>query len=246
MQGPGGWPAVGNSDGWPNLARRLNRLHPLARGLVGWWPMDEGRGTRARDMSTYANHGTLTGMADPATATSGWGGGKSQRDLAFDGVDDRVIVPNAAQLQITGAITLCAWIDARFTDYGTIIGKGASYPNPYTFAYYPDRRIILSRGNGSSQGYLESTYLLTGGRPEFVCATWGGGVISLYFDGVLRDSNSGSNPTCTDDGQSLYLGRRRDNVVELEGGMQHARVYNRALSAAEVKQIYADPWAGAY
>jgi hypothetical protein len=222
----------------------LDRAHPLSRGLVMWLPMNEGAGERVNDISGNGNHGAFAGITQGET--SGWTGGAHGRAVRFDASDDRIVVPDSESLSITGAITLCAWVNiTSFADHGTIIGKGTSYPNPYAFAYYSDKRIILTRGNGASQGYLESTATLVGGKPEFVCASWGGGSIKLYFDGVLRDSNSGSNPTVTDDGQSLYLGRRRDNVVPFGGSMWHLRIYNRALANSEIAQLYADPMAGA-
>ena len=222
----------------------LDPAHPLARGLVMWLPMNEGGGERVNDISGNGNHGAFVGITQGPT--SGRTGGVLGGAVRFDASDDRIVVPDSESLSITGAITLCAWINVTsFADYGTIIGKGASYPNPYAFAYYPDKRLILSRGNGSSQGYLESTATITGGKPEFVCASWSGGAIKIYFDGVLRDSNSGSNPTVTDDGQGLYIGRRRDNVVPFGGSMWHLRIYNRCLDAREVAQLYADPLAGA-
>src|SRR3989338_11323922 len=49
------------------LSRPTNNL-----GLVGYWPMNEGTSTIAGDFSGKGNNGTLTGMASPPTATSGW------------------------------------------------------------------------------------------------------------------------------------------------------------------------------
>lgn len=207
--------------------------------------MNEGAGERVNDVSGNGNHGMFGNITQGPT--SGRTGGAFGAAVRFDASNDQIVVPTSKSLAILTDITLCAWVNVTsFADYGTIIGKGASYPNPYAFVYYPDKRFILSRGNGSSQGYLESTATLTGGKPEFVCSTWGGGSIKLYLDGVLRDSNSGSNPTVTDDGQSLYLGRRRDGVTPFGGSMWHLRIYSRTLSAPEIAELYANPMAGAY
>ena len=207
--------------------------------------MNEAGGERVNDVSGNGNHGMFGNIVQGAT--SGWTGGHLGSAVRFDGSNDQIVVPTSKSLAILTDITLCAWVNiTSFADYGTMIGKGASYPNPYAFAYYPDKRFILSRGNGSSQGYLESTATLVGGRPEFVCATWGGGSIKLYLDGVLRDSNTGSNPTVTDDGQPLYLGRRRDGVTPLAGPLCHLRIYSRTLSPVEISELYTNPMAGAY
>ena len=231
----------------PNLPGiLLDRAHPLSRGLALWLPMNEGGGSRVNDVSGNGNHGSFGNIAQGAT--SGWTGGHHGSAVRFDATDDQITVPTSASLAITGEITMCAWVNiTSFASFGHIMGKGTSYPNPYAFAYYPDKRTTMSRGNGSSQGYLEGVVgSIVGGRPEFLCATWKGGVNSLYVDGALSSSNSSVNPTVTDDGQPLYIGRRRDSVIPFAGSMWHVRIYNRALSALEISELYANPMAGAY
>ncbi len=49
--------------------------------LIGWWRMDEGRGTTAADLSRYGNHGTFVGAPK-------WFAGKIGSALQFDGADD--------------------------------------------------------------------------------------------------------------------------------------------------------------
>ena len=59
----------------------------LWRGLAGAWPMQEGGGVKAFDVSGYGNHGTLTNM-DPATD---WVVTEKGRALDFDGSNDGVL-----------------------------------------------------------------------------------------------------------------------------------------------------------
>ena len=222
----------------------LDYRHPLARGLVGWWPMNEGGGTRVNDISGNGNHGAFGNITQGPT--SGRTGGALGGAVRMDGSDDQITVPTSKSLAVLGDITLCAWINiTSFAGVGQIFGKGASYPNPYSFVYYNDKRLAFTRGNGVSQGYIESVSTIVGGKPEFVVASWSGGVNKIYIDGALRDSNSASNPTVTDNGLSLYIGRRSDAVIPFAGSMWHLRIYNRCLDAREVAQLYADPLAGA-
>ena len=222
----------------------LDRVHPLARGLVMWLPMNEGGGTRVLDISGNGNHGAFGNIVQGPT--SGWTGGALGAAVRIDGSDDQITVPTSKSLAVLSDITLCAWINiTSFASNGLIYGKGATYPNPYSFVYYTDKRLAFTRGNGVSQGFIESVSTIVGGRPEFVVASWSGGVNKIYIDGVLRDSNSGSNPTVTDNGLPLYIGRRSDAVVPFAGSMWHLRIYNRALDAREVAQLYANPLAGA-
>src|SRR5690242_1800589 len=56
-------PIVATRRSWgrrkPPVGTPLARAHPLARGLVGCWPLNEGTGTLARD-AAGGNHLTLT------------------------------------------------------------------------------------------------------------------------------------------------------------------------------------------
>jgi hypothetical protein len=76
-----------------------------AGSLIAHWKLDETSGTIAADSSGNGNNGTLTGM-DPG---SDWIDGQINGALDFDGTDEPVEVPDHSSLDITGAITLCAW-----------------------------------------------------------------------------------------------------------------------------------------
>jgi len=47
----------------PLLGQQINWTHPLARGLVGCWLMDEKGGLTVRDYSKYQNHLTIDSLA---------------------------------------------------------------------------------------------------------------------------------------------------------------------------------------
>ncbi|MHC4285297.1 MAG: LamG-like jellyroll fold domain-containing protein, partial [Planctomycetota bacterium] len=91
----------------------------LARGLIGHWTFDEGKGMIARDSSGRNNHGTIMGSAK-------WAKGRIGRALDFDGTDDFVSIPNEGNFDITGSITVTAWIRVNsFTrSWQAIVTKG--------------------------------------------------------------------------------------------------------------------------
>ena len=82
-----------------------------------------GTGTAAADSSVSGNVGTLTN--GPTWTTSGRVGGA----LSFDGTDDYVSVANEATYDITGSITVAAWIKVNAFDkaYQSILTKGDSW-----------------------------------------------------------------------------------------------------------------------
>ena len=100
----------------PPVGSQINWGHPLARGLVGCWLLNEGAGRKAYDLSEYRNHGTLTSMAIPPTPNSGWNPGRTGIGLSFDGVDDYVGMMTTDLY--TDTITLEAWTKTSSTKIG--------------------------------------------------------------------------------------------------------------------------------
>ena len=78
-------------------------------GLVSWWPGDGS----ANDL-VDGNDGTLENGAT-------FGTGKVGDGFSLDGVDDRVEIADAANLDITGPLTLDAWVD--FNTVGGTLGN---------------------------------------------------------------------------------------------------------------------------
>ena len=74
--------------------------------LVAYWRLDEGSGATAQDSSGNNHHGTVIGPAWANDPDRGW-------CLSFDGVDDYVSVPTAADLNVSAAMTVTAWIKAQ-------------------------------------------------------------------------------------------------------------------------------------
>src|SRR5213078_3322484 len=73
-------------------------------GLVAAYGFNEGTGTTAGDASGNGNTGTLS---NATWSTSGKYGGA----LSFNGINAWVTVADAASLDLTGALTLEAWVN---------------------------------------------------------------------------------------------------------------------------------------
>src|SRR5688500_14656832 len=88
-------------------------------GLVGYWQFEEGTGTTTADSSGNGLTGTL--VSGPTWVSSPLGSNALDFTTGPDGVD----LGNPAALQITGALTLSAWIYAdSLADNGRFIAKG--------------------------------------------------------------------------------------------------------------------------
>jgi hypothetical protein len=72
-------------------------------GLVAAYTFDEGSGTGVADASRHGNSGTISNAAWAAD-------GKFGGSLSFNGTNGSVRVPDSASLDLTGAMTLEAWV----------------------------------------------------------------------------------------------------------------------------------------
>ena len=204
-------------------------LSPLSNtsGLVGYWPFEEGSGTTTQDSSGNGNTGTLTN--GPL-----WAEGKvGNWALEFDGSDD--YVGTGSDVVGTGDVTVVAWLSAQSAgenNYGRIFGNGAFYPY-INGALGSSALFITSNDRANSAG----SFSLIQNSWEFVAITrTSSGTLYCYIDGVV-DSGT-TNSGTPQSGGNFYIGEGNDLHLNFDGYIDDMRVYNRALSAAEIQAIY--------
>lgn len=227
----------------PPAGTQINPLHPLSQGLVGCWLFNEGAGSLVNDISGHGNHGRLTNMA-PNVQGSGWGGG----GLNFDGDNDYVVVPRN-NLQGMSEFTISVWIKRNsFTSFGGIIGELYNADNTkrhfFISEYNSDGNITMYIYGG---GGFKNIYTTTSDVLEnevwvnIVGVFKGGEYLKLYKNGIEIQSGSTTITSIhTDTELDLFIGRYSGN--ELNSSIDTVRIYNRALSADVLKQLYEDPF----
>ena len=70
---------------------------------------------------------------------------------------------------------------------------------------------------------------------HYVSGTWDGKVISLYIDGELETSGK-CDGKLKRSNQSVHIGSRLASERFLTGVVDEVRIYNRALTQAEIKK----------
>src|SRR5262245_55797269 len=119
-----------------------------ASGLTAGYAFSEGLGTTTADSSGAALNGTLVGSPT-------WTTGKNGGGLSFNGTSSYVDLGNPAALQITGSLTLSAWVfeKANVGDDGQIIAKSDSGTG-FQLKSTPDtgaRTFAIAVANASGQ-----------------------------------------------------------------------------------------------
>jgi PKD repeat protein len=199
-----------------------------APGLVAAFGFEEGSGSTSADSSGRGNTGAIAG----ATWTTA---GKNGKALSFDGVNDWLTVADAPSLDLSTAMTLEAWVkpDLLSKPWQSLFVKEA--PNSFAYALY-------LTGGGSSQLNAwwtgsQSMYAppVQQGVWSHVAVTAGASTMRLYVNGTQIRSKaiSGSLPATTG---ALRIGGNAVWANEFfDGTLDDVRIYNRALSAAEVQ-----------
>lgn len=92
------------------MYKEVTSSHPNWTNMVAYYKLNSSSGTTATD-SKGSNDGTLNNMEDSDWVTSGAFAGP-RNALNFDGSDDDVSVTDPSALQITGDLTIEAWVYA--------------------------------------------------------------------------------------------------------------------------------------
>jgi hypothetical protein len=206
-------------------------------GLVGWWPGDGSTNNLAQDH---------VGILDNAA----YGPGLVGQAFAFVGFNSFLYVPfNGTFAALPNALSLEAWVLLNRTDVTSIPQRFMTLtPDNAVLAYVNGQfNFSLSLGPNSPSSFhmLMAPKAVAPRQWYHLAATYDGNVQSLYLNGSLAAS-APVGPPIVPIGQGaepeIYLSFF--GAQALDGMVDEAAVYNRALSAAEVQAHYAAGSAG--
>ena len=221
----------------------ITGLEPLDYGdptLAGWWNFSEGTGTVAYDDSgnnaTGSWSGTQTGSSGYySTGKIGsWSG-------AFDGSTNYVNSLGSATSYNFGAgsYTISAWIQTPGNAYQCVIGKSSSADASNFRAFLtPANGLDLFWGNDSS--LYPGSGALVFPTSTWVFAVWGynasAGQVFYAVNGVESVSPAANHSVSNS--QTPHIGDDTAGNYHFSGLIDDVRIYNRALSAAQITAMY--------
>jgi len=229
------------------------------RGLVGYWAFEEGSGTTANDSSGNGNDGTLTSMDPPTDWVSGKAGNGGALD--FDGTNDHVSVGTMGDLgSLLGSqsVSVTAWVKSSKTTPIDILGtKNTGTNTLWRIQLNKDAALgnlagginLFLRGEAGASdrlyGGVNSDTGVTDGNWHYVVAQSDpvASSIEIYVDAVqqtvvITDSPIGSTANF---GFPLFIGAINDEGTAdglFDGQIDEVRIYDRALSASEIRYLY--------
>jgi len=162
-----------------------------------------------------------------------------------------VAVPNSASLNPPNAITLAAWYrpeSFQGSGFDPVIEKAYI---AHTYPYYQYKLGVTGdqyghdeaefgfnvTAGGVTYGGCTEEHFWTPGTWYFLTGTYDGSTAKLYVDGELIDQETASG-TITDYGTPVHFGKPVHRDYYLRGTIDELRIYNRALSEAEIQELY--------
>ena len=202
----------------PRLGRVLNKRHPLAKGLVGAWLMNEGAGDTVFDLSGRCNNGTINGAdwvpkgLDFVAANSDW-------------------VDFATSPTYTD-ISFSTWIRRDAAQIGNLM-KGAGI---FTYVTVDEVTHKFSVYDGVSWRRAPGINLNAWNHLVF---TFKGNIkeLKIYVNGI--NGYSGTSGTYVN-GNFTQFGKGN---WYLNSKVANTYIYNRAISSSEILYLYHNPYA---
>ena len=209
------------------------------RKLVAWWKFDEAEGVNADDSSGNKFTGTLTGDPQWQPAAGKFGGA-----LKFDGDGDFIDCGHDEGLNITGAVTISAWIKlSKSTEDQKIAGNQDDISGGYKLSIFSDKAEFEVRDSGNA---LRNNRFVDGGtvlQPDVwyhIVGTYSqGGSIKTYVNAKLDREQETTNILAASAGPLKIGCEPFSGICLFNGLMDDLQIYNYPLSETEVAALYA-------
>lgn len=202
--------------------------------LIGQWTFNEGKGTTAADSS---------GKGYPVMLLSGAKFDESSEGghaLTLDGVAGKAEIADSMRYNLSSNLTIEVWVKPDGIPEGgqecRVFGK--TYES-YTLSFYSDERVWFYIGGGTNN----TKGPVTKGAYNHVVATFDGKMMRLYISGQEADKKEfgGTIPesqALLGFGGALGHSKGGELTFSFKGSIDEARIYNHALTPAEVEQHY--------
>lgn len=208
------------------------------KGLVVYFPFEEGKGKEVKDLSENGNNGTLEGDTE-------WTKGRFGGGMKFGGKNGIVRADHSKSMEFADGLTAVAWIRPTLKrgagEWQLIAAKGLDAKEFFEILLHPD-------------GFIWMGWLLEGGRivpaqsPRKVKADlWQHVAVSfqsgkwwtVYLDGEVLIDYPKQGAKLFPNNSPLFLGVEEPFGLNryYNGDIDEFALFNRGLSQEEIKKI---------
>jgi len=208
--------------------------------LVVWFPFTEGAGSTSYDYSSEVNNGTNTAITYSKNKTGKYNAG-------FNGSSSNIDIANDSSINFiyTSSFSIFAWVNTSSLSVAQrIYGQVPNFcgMNYLTFGFGTNGKIDANEyrdcGRGGT-GTIYSTSALVINTWAHVGITYNGTTLTVYFNGVAENSaNYAGLATSAANVSGVWGKDKRFGAAYFTGKMADCRIYDKSLSANEVKDLY--------
>lgn len=240
--------------GLATLNNIVEKTDTLTDGLVGYWPLNEGKDNIVYDYSGNKNNGSL--VSSPIWQNS---------SLKFGGVSDYINLQNRQSLISAfdnNKIFSCSIFAYPLSTVSTVgFGFRSLFSKAFTSHISPYYQFDISQYANNDSGIYIGVRVFrsdTLGNYIPICGSLDNaaplnkwthivGILNLlrgstylYINGILVNSRSGMTGTYNNHDTVLCLAANKNitSATAFHGSLFDARIYNRALSPFEIKKLY--------
>jgi len=212
----------------PSSATTYTANFVTISGPVLAFNFEEGSGSTVLDRSGNGNNGTISG----ASRTSS---GRYGSAVSFTSNGQMISVLDSASLDLTTGMTLEAWVYSTVANgVRDVIIKEAAGADVYNLYWRnwrgrPEGNVLVGGVNQTAEGTS-----LPRNTWQHLATTYDGAVLRLYVNGSQVSSLATGGPITTSDG-ALRIGGNTIWGEWFRGRIDEVRIYNRALTAAEIQ-----------
>ncbi|MCR4330073.1 MAG: DUF2341 domain-containing protein [Candidatus Roizmanbacteria bacterium] len=222
---------------------------------VALYKLDECQGLTAHNAALNANGtaagndgtitiggtGTQTSAGTCSTNGTAWGNGatgKWNASLNFDGTDDSIGI-NGISSMGTSDLSVSAWVKSNSPAANTAIISNGLWGGGRATGYG-----IIASTSGSGKftfeagGYSAESTTSINSNWQHVVGIRSGNNIYIYVNGVLEKTTNTVTTVNLTFSATLNIAQRGASVGYYSGQIDDARIYNYALTALQVKQLY--------
>ncbi len=216
----------------------------ITTNLLNYWSFDDATGLTAVDSAGGAN-GTLLNFPGD---NSQWVAGHLNGALNFSSTTTNSVTATVADTNYLGALTISVWANITTgSGFRHFVSKGSgdgSTRTPFEFrtnnaatptlVFARSNNTILCSFSGPAVTLNTLTHYAVVASADISVAP------TFYINGVAT-TGTGSCATSgapTGNSASIYIGRRPDGAVKMNGPLDELRIYNRALSSLDVTTLY--------
>ncbi len=212
-----------------------------SNGRVSCW-----KGENNANDSISTNNGTVQGGATYAT-------GKVGQAFSFNGTSGHILVPDSSSLDVTTQFTMSAWVNPAalmaappFPGKGAIISKigGGGGNNGYQYGISHDNTKISCQFNAQGEPWPGNQLVATvpGGISlntwTHIACTYNNANLTAYVNGAQVGTLAVGAKTVVNSASNLRISSDDNGNVYFDGLIDEAQVWNRALTAQEILDLY--------